>query len=124
MERLEGQASHLVRFLATGGDSPAVRAELRAIETTFAGLREERETIEKGSVLPAPRVHPAWVMTKLQRLDAGFCAIRARVGLALEPARSPDWSRLRVARPRPLALSIIPLSLLGILPVVGDLSKL
>jgi hypothetical protein len=33
-------------------------------------LREERATIEKSSVLPAPRVHSAWVMTKLQRLDA------------------------------------------------------
>jgi hypothetical protein len=28
IERLERQASHPVRFLATGGDSPAVRAEL------------------------------------------------------------------------------------------------
>jgi hypothetical protein len=70
MKRLESQASHSVRLLATRGDSPAVRAELRAIETTLAGLREERATIEKASVLPAPRVHPAWVMTKLQRLDA------------------------------------------------------
>ena len=70
MKRLEGQASHLVRFLATGGDSPAVRAELRAIETTLAGLRAEWATIEKASALPPPRVLPAWVMTKLQRLDA------------------------------------------------------
>ena len=70
IERLEGQANHLVRFLATGGDSPAVRAELRAIETTLAGLRAEWATIEKASALPPPRVHPAWVMTKLERLDA------------------------------------------------------
>jgi hypothetical protein len=70
MERLEGQASHLVRFLATGGDSPAVRAELRTIETTLEGLRAEWATIEKASALPPPRVHPAWVMTKLERLDA------------------------------------------------------
>ena len=69
-ERLEGQASHLVRFLATGGDSPAVRAELRAIETTLEGCRAERASIEKASAVPAPRVHPAWVMTKLERLDA------------------------------------------------------
>jgi hypothetical protein len=41
MERLEGQASHLVRFLTTGGDSPAVRAELRTIETTLERLRAE-----------------------------------------------------------------------------------
>jgi DNA invertase Pin-like site-specific DNA recombinase len=70
IERLEGQASHLVRFLATGGDSPAVRAELRTIETTLEGLRAEWATIEKASALPPPRVHPAWVMTKLERLDA------------------------------------------------------
>jgi site-specific DNA recombinase len=69
-ERLEGQASHLVRFLATGGDSPAVRAQLRTIETTLEGLRAEWATIEKASALPPPRVHPAWVMTKLERLDA------------------------------------------------------
>jgi hypothetical protein len=67
---LRDQASHLVRFLATGGDSPAVRAELRVIETTLEGLRSEWATIEKASALPPPRVHPAWVMTKLERLDA------------------------------------------------------
>ena len=70
IERLEGQANHLVRFLATGGDSPAVRAELRAIETTLAGLRAEWASIEKATALPPPRIHPAWVTTKLERLDA------------------------------------------------------
>ena len=70
MERLESQASHLVRFLATGGDSPAVRVELRAIETTLAGLRAEWATNEKASALPRPRVHPAWVISKLEHLDA------------------------------------------------------
>jgi DNA invertase Pin-like site-specific DNA recombinase len=69
IERLEDQASHLVRFLATGGDSPAVRAELRVIETALAGLQAEWATIEKASTLQPPRVHPAWVMTKLERLD-------------------------------------------------------
>jgi len=69
IERLEGQASHLVRFLATGGDSPAVRAELRAIETRLEALRAEWATIEKASALPRPRVHPTWVTTKLERLD-------------------------------------------------------
>src|SRR5262245_26712241 len=52
------------------GDSPAVRAELRAIETTLAGLRAEWATNEKASALPPPRVHPAWVMSKLEPLDA------------------------------------------------------
>src|SRR5712692_7958492 len=40
------------------------------IETTLEGLRAEWATIEKASALPPPRVHPAWVMTKLERLDA------------------------------------------------------
>jgi len=70
MERLEGQASHLVRFLATGGDSLAVRVELRAIETALAGVRAEWATNEKASALPPPRVHPAWVMATLEHLDA------------------------------------------------------
>jgi hypothetical protein len=33
------------------------------------GLRAEWATIEKASVLPPPRVHPAWVRAKLERLD-------------------------------------------------------
>jgi len=45
IERLEGQASHLVQFLATGGDSPAVRAELRTIETTLVSYRAEWATL-------------------------------------------------------------------------------
>lgn len=68
-ERLEGQATHLVRFLATGGDSPTVRAELRTIETTLDGLRGEQATIEKAAKLPQPRMHPAWITNTLQRLD-------------------------------------------------------
>ena len=51
-ETLENQASHLVRFLAAGGGSPAVRAELRAIETKLDGLRAEWATIEKASAVP------------------------------------------------------------------------
>ena len=82
MEHLGGQASHLVQFLATGGDSPAVRAELRTIETTLAGYRAEWATLEKASAPPQPRVHPAWVTTKLERLDgvaaAGPNAPRSR----------------------------------------------
>jgi len=69
IERLDGQATHLVRFLATGGDSPAVRAELRTIEATLEGLRGEQATIEKAAKLPQPRVHPGWVANRLQRLD-------------------------------------------------------
>ena len=60
---------HLVRFLATGGDSPAVRAELQTIETTLESLRTQWATIVKASALPPPRVHPTWIVTKLERLD-------------------------------------------------------
>lgn len=69
IERLEGQAHHLVRFLAVGDDSPTVRTELRSLETRLAELRAEQATIEAASVFPRPRIHPAWVMGKLERLD-------------------------------------------------------
>jgi hypothetical protein len=39
--------------------------ELRTIETRLEALRAEWATIEKALALPPPRVHPAWVMTKL-----------------------------------------------------------
>jgi len=42
---------------------------LRTIETTLEGHRAEWVTIEKAAALPPPRVHPAWVMSKLERLD-------------------------------------------------------
>jgi hypothetical protein len=58
-----------VRFLATGGDSSTVRAELRTIETTLEGLRGERAINEKAVTLPQPQVHPAWVANNLERLD-------------------------------------------------------
>jgi hypothetical protein len=40
------------------------------IETTLEGLRAEWAAIEKASALPSPRLHPGWVMIKLERLDA------------------------------------------------------
>ena len=39
------------------------------IEGTLEGYRIESMTIEKAAALSLPRVHPAWVMTKLERLD-------------------------------------------------------
>src|SRR5260370_14272471 len=69
IERLEGQASHLVQFLTTGGDSPAVRAELRTIETTLAGCRAEWATIEKASAGPPPHRHPTRGTTKPELVD-------------------------------------------------------
>ncbi len=70
IRRLEHEAGHLVRFLAAGGDSPAVRAELRTIEGNLERLRAELVALEKPAVnLSMPRVHPAWVRAKLERLD-------------------------------------------------------
>lgn len=97
IERLEDQASHLVRFLATGGDSPTVRAELRVIETALAGLRAEWATIEKASALPPPRVHPAWVMTKLERLDGLLRRDRQRA--KVEILKHLDGDLMIVPRP-------------------------
>lgn len=36
---------------------------------TLEGLRGEQATSEKAAKLPKPRMHPAWVANKLQRLD-------------------------------------------------------
>ena len=41
IERLRAKLATWSGFFATGGDSPAVRAELRTIETTLEGLQAE-----------------------------------------------------------------------------------
>jgi hypothetical protein len=67
--RLERQAGNLVRFLAEGGESATVRNELQEIERALHGLRVELAGREGMPSVP-PRVHPAWVHAKLERLDA------------------------------------------------------
>jgi len=69
IRRLEHEAGNLVRFLATGGDSVAVRGELLEIESKLEQRQAESATLEKAASLPVPRVHPAWVRAKLDRLD-------------------------------------------------------
>jgi DNA invertase Pin-like site-specific DNA recombinase len=69
IRRLEGETGHLVRFLAAGGDSQAVRSDLRNREAALEGLRAEWETIKHAAALPLPEVHPAWVTAQLKRLD-------------------------------------------------------
>ncbi len=69
IRRLEHEAGNLVRFLVTGGDSAAVRGELRQIESELEQRRAESATLERAASLPVPRVHPAWVRAKLDRLD-------------------------------------------------------
>jgi hypothetical protein len=47
-----------------------IAAELRTIETMLAGYYGTKwATLEKASSLPPPRVRPAWVTTKPERLD-------------------------------------------------------
>ena len=69
MLRLEREAGNLVRFLAAGNDSPTVRDELKALETALQGLRAELSDLEKTVGLATPRVHQAWVMAKLERIE-------------------------------------------------------
>src|SRR2546422_339511 len=53
--RLERQAGNLVRFVAEGGDSRAVRDELRATESALAALRLELAEVEAaGQGAPPP----------------------------------------------------------------------
>ena len=66
--RLECQAGNLVRFLAEGGESATVRAELQGIESALQGLRLELAGREEMPSVP-PRVHPTWLRSKLERLD-------------------------------------------------------
>jgi hypothetical protein len=41
------------------GGLPAVRVELRTIDTTLAELRAEWASNGKASAIPPPRIHPA-----------------------------------------------------------------
>jgi hypothetical protein len=66
--QLEREAGNLVRFLAGGGESSTVRAELRTIEQAVEGLRHELAEHERLSARPL-RVHRAWIERRLERLD-------------------------------------------------------
>jgi hypothetical protein len=61
------------RGLSTGGRIFGYRAV--PVESSQKGAKHagptrfEQATIEKAAKLPQPRVHPAWVANKLQRLD-------------------------------------------------------
>ena len=83
VRRLENQVGNLVRFLANGGDSVAVRSELAELEGLLERLRAELATLEKAAKLPMPQVHPAWVWAKLNRLDELIREhpVRARIEL-------------------------------------------
>lgn len=54
-------------------------------------------TIEKASALSPPQVHPAWVMTKLERLDALLRRDPQRA--KVEPLKHLDGDLMILPRP-------------------------
>jgi Recombinase zinc beta ribbon domain len=66
--RLETEAGNLVRVLAGGFDSPAVRAELEATEAALRSLRADLADHDQAEA-PALRVHPEWVRARIEHLD-------------------------------------------------------
>lgn len=77
------QAGNLVRVLAEGGDSPAVREELRTIEAGLRGLRIELAGLDPSAPVATAQVHPVLVKARLERLHTLFQqdVARARVEL-------------------------------------------
>jgi hypothetical protein len=75
--RLEQEAGNLVRLLATGQESIAIRNELRALETALQGLRVELADLVNAFRI-APPVHRAWAMGKFERIRATEARSRSR----------------------------------------------
>lgn len=99
--QVNGEADNLVRFLAEGRDSPTVRAELRRIEEVLEPFRARLIDLEQSPLLRSPKVHPAWVWAKLERLDEllrqdpaqGKAEIAKHLDgdLTISPLPSPAW---------------------------------
>lgn len=66
---LDAQARYLVRFLSTGGDSEAVRAELSGLEVRIAEQRVRLDTATRMSDRRPPEVHPSWVASQMRALE-------------------------------------------------------
>jgi hypothetical protein len=90
--RLERQAGNLVRVLAEGGDSPAVREELRTIEAGLRGLRIELAGLDQSAPVATPQVDSVLVKARLERLHTLFQqdVARARVEAPQAPGRAAD----------------------------------
>ncbi len=69
VQRLKGEQQNLVRFLPEGGDSSGVREELCAIEQQLEGLRPTLMDFESPPAGAPPKVHPAWIRARLERLE-------------------------------------------------------
>jgi DNA invertase Pin-like site-specific DNA recombinase len=81
--QLEREAGHLVRFLASGGDSATVAAQLRLTEAAIAALRGEVNRAER-SAPAVPVVHRSWVAQRVEHLEALLASDprRARLEIA------------------------------------------
>jgi hypothetical protein len=67
--QLEPEVGRLVRFLAQGGESETVRDELRTREAILRTLRLELSKLAALDRETPPRVHPTWLLARLERLD-------------------------------------------------------
>lgn len=81
--RLERQAGNLVRVLAEGGDSPAVREELRTIEAGLRGLRIELAGLDQSAPVATPQVDSVLVKARLERLHTLFQQVSPGLGWRL-----------------------------------------
>jgi site-specific DNA recombinase len=64
---LEREAANLVQYLRHGGTSATVRDELEATEAAIRGLKFELANAERTEI-PAPKVEPAWIKARIERL--------------------------------------------------------
>lgn len=107
--QLEREQGHLVRFLAGGGDSAAVAAQLRETEAAVVALRVELARAERTA--PAvPQVQRAWVARRVEHLEALLAGdpYRARLEIAkhlegdltVEPRTGEDGERRAVIEGR------------------------
>jgi DNA invertase Pin-like site-specific DNA recombinase len=98
--KLEREAANLVAFLRDGREFARVRDELVGIEAALAALRLEQQKLFVASPLPPPKVHPAWIQTRLDHLDELLQG-------------DPDRARAEILKHLPGALSIAPLPQAG-----------
>ena len=77
---LEREAGRLVRFVASGGESPTVRQELQAIEAALVGLRLALADTERSDSMTLPRAQPDWILAKLAHVETLIATdvVRAR----------------------------------------------
>lgn len=67
--RLEKQAANLVRFLADGGSSEAVRGELTTIEQKIATAEAELAAASNPPARLHRKAHRQWLLAKIERLQ-------------------------------------------------------